>query len=118
MMEPSVGQRLLLASLFEAWQNNDGLRAVACFAPDAVYRGARGRTLSGREAIAEHFIRFFRDGPSWSFSVEHILLEGERGAVRYRFAFEGGNDVRHERDGCALITFAGGMIAEWREYEG
>jgi uncharacterized protein (TIGR02246 family) len=108
----------LFESLFAAWRSGDALRAVAHFAPEAVYREARGDAVIGREAITAHFTRFFRDGPTWRFEPQEAIVEGERAAVRYRFHVEGRDGIRHEREGCAFVTFADGLITEWREYEG
>ena len=107
-----------LESLIEAWRDGDAVRAVAHFAPDAVYREAGGHPIAGRDAIFAHFTRFFRDGPRWRFEVDLVLVDGERAALGYRFATEGRGLAWSERAGCALVRLSGGAIAEWREYEG
>ncbi|HTV74198.1 MAG TPA: nuclear transport factor 2 family protein [Candidatus Acidoferrales bacterium] len=110
--------RQLLQSLFDAWRTGDALRAVAHFAVDGSYREAHADAIVGRDAIAAHFTRFFRDGPAWRFAPEEIIVEANRAAVRYGFEVEGRDGVWHERTGCAFVTFANGVIAEWREFEG
>jgi len=107
-----------LERLFGAWRSGDALRSAAHFAPEATYREAGRAPLSGRDAIAAHFTKFFRDGPRWEFHVDDLIVEGDRAAVRYRFATALADGSWHERAGCAFVTFADGTIVEWREYEG
>jgi ketosteroid isomerase-like protein len=108
----------LLDSLFAAWRSGDALRAVAHFDEHGAYREVGAEAVSGRDAIAAHFTRFFRDGPAWRFQPDETIVEGDRAAVRYRFEVEGRDGIWRERTGCAFITFADGVIAEWREFEG
>lgn len=110
--------RDLLSTLFEAWNAHDALRASACFAPGAIYREAGGREVAGRDAIAEHFGAFFRSGPPWRFEVDDVLIEGDRGAVVFRFAIKGDALDWSERAGCAVVRFDGGLIDLWHEYHG
>ncbi len=114
----TVTTREALDGLFAAWRTGDALRSGAHFALEGVYREAGRAPLAGREAIVEHFTKFFRDGPRYELYVDDTLVEGERAAVRYRFAVEGKDGVWRERPGCAFVTFADGTIAEWHEYEG
>ncbi len=107
-----------LEGLFAAWRKGDALRSAAHFAPDATYREARRAPIAGREAIVQHFTKFFRDGPRWEFYVDDTLVEGDRAAVRYRFAVVSSEGAWAEHSGCAFVTFADGTIVEWREYEG
>ncbi len=111
-----MSTRDLLETLFEAWNSHDALRSAACFAERGVYREAGGREVVGREAIVAHFAGFFRSGPPWRFDVDDIVLDGERGAVVYRFAVKGAGPDWNERAGCAVVCFEGGLIASWREY--
>ena len=106
-----------LTSLFAAWEHGDALRAAAHFAADGSYSEAGRPATQGRDAIASHFTRFFRDGPAWRFMVDTVLVEGERAAVAYRFALEGAPGTWRERAGCAMVRFAEGAITEWQEYE-
>jgi ketosteroid isomerase-like protein len=108
----------LLESLFAAWRNGDALRAVAHFSSEGVYHEAGASAVTGRDAVAAHFTRFFRDGPAWRFEPHETIVEGDRAAVRYGFEVEGRDGVWRERAGCAFVTFTDGLIAEWREYEG
>jgi len=110
--------RDLLETLFEAWQAHDALRSAACFATDAVYAEAGGAEVVGRTAIAEHFARFFREGPPWRFEVEEVIGEGERIAVAYRFSVKEVGGPWRDRMGCATVAMAGGLILRWREYHG
>jgi hypothetical protein len=110
--------RASLESLFEAWLANDSLQSAAHFSESAAYREAGGATIVGRPAITEHFARFFRDGPSWRFDVDAVLVEGDHAAVRYRFALTDQKGVWREHDGCAFVRFKGQLIEEWREYKG
>jgi uncharacterized protein (TIGR02246 family) len=104
--------------LVAAWQANDALRASAFFANDGRYHESGQASVDGRDAIAAHFTRFFRDGPPWRFAIEEILAVGERAAVTYVFAVKGRENVWNERAGCAWIELRGGLIALWREYRG
>jgi len=110
--------REALESLFAAWRGGDALRAAAHFAGEGSYREAKREPIRGRDAIVAHFTRFFRDGPVWQMHVDHVVVEGDRAAVRYRFALKGIDGEWREKAGCAFVTFADGTIAEWREYEG
>jgi nuclear transport factor 2 (NTF2) superfamily protein len=110
--------RQLLESLFDAWRSGDALRAVAHFSLEGAYHEAHADPLVGRDAIVAHFTRFFREGPAWRFAPEETIVEGNRAAVRYRFEVEGRGGAWHERTGCAFVTFADGVIVEWREFEG
>jgi uncharacterized protein (TIGR02246 family) len=112
-----VTPRDALESLFTAWRAGDALRSAAHFASDATYREARGTAIEGRDAIAAHFTRFFRDGPHWRFEVDEVLVEGDRAAVRYRFSIEGPPGTWREKEGCAFAEFRDGTLAQWREYE-
>lgn len=108
-----------LDGLIDAWRSGDALRAAAHFSDDGEY-GEAGRTpLVGRDAIVDHFTRFFRDGPRWRFEVDDTIAAGLRACVVYRFAVEGTGGVWRERAGCAVVRFdPNGAIAAWREYEG
>ena len=107
----------LVEELVSAWQAGDALRASAFFAIDGVYHESDREPVRGREAIAQYFTRFFRDGPPWRFEISDVLIDGDRAAVAYSFG------TRHDatwrmREGCALVRREGGLIVEWREYHG
>lgn len=110
--------REALDSLVAAWRTGDALRAAAHFVSEGSYREARREPIVGRDAIVAHFTRFFRDGPAWRMTVDHIIVDGDSAAVRYRFGLKGIDGEWREKEGCAFVTFADGTIAEWREYEG
>jgi len=110
--------RETLESLFAAWRGGDALRAAAHFSADGAYREAHGEPVVGRDALIAFFTRFFRDGPRWELFVDDVLVDGDRAAVRYRFAVHAAAGSRRERDGCALVVVSDGAILEWREYEG
>lgn len=110
--------RALIEELVAAWRTNDAYRASAFFTLDATYSEPGREPLKGREAILEHFRRFFRDGPPWRFDVDEIVAEGNRAAVAYRFAVKTSGDDWDERAGCALVRCEGGLIEHWREYYG
>ena len=109
-----------LAIVLDAFASGDLDAAAACFSDDATYREVRKDPLRGRVAIAQHFRAFHARGRSWRFTVEDVVREGERACVVYRFAAAGGDgEPWRERDGCATVRLdTGGLIAEWREYEG
>lgn len=110
--------RATIEELVAAWKTNDAYRASAFFAPEAVYHEAGRDTIAGRDAILEHFSRFFRDGPPWKFDVEAVIAEGDSAAVAYRFAVKRPNGDWQERAGCALVRREDGLIVHWREYNG
>jgi len=110
--------REALESLFADWRRGDALRSAAHFALDGAYREAGRPAIVGRDAIVAHFTAFFRDGPRWEFYPDETLVEGDRAAIKYRFAVVSPEGARLERSGCAFVTFADGTIVEWREYEG
>lgn len=109
--------RALIEELIAAWQANDAHRASAFFAPDAIYHESGRAPIVGRDAILEHFSRFFRDGPAWRIDVDDILVDEERAAVAYRFSTTT-SGVWVTREGCALVRREGGLVALWREYHG
>ena len=109
--------RELIDELVAAWTSGDALRASAFFAPNGVYHESGREPVSGREAIASYFTRFFRDGPQWRFTILDVLVDGDRAAVAYGFEMQ--RDGHWERrEGCALVRREGGLIALWREYHG
>ncbi|MEO9171241.1 MAG: nuclear transport factor 2 family protein [Candidatus Baltobacteraceae bacterium] len=110
--------RALIDELVAAWKTNDAYRACAFFAPEAIYHESGRSQLEGRDAILEHFRRFFRDGPPWRFEVDSVVEEGDCAAVAYRFAVKGSSGEWQEREGCALVRCEGGLIVHWREYHG
>jgi len=112
-----VTAREALESLFAAWRDGDAHRASAHFAGDAVYREARHDALHGREAIFQHFVTFFRDGPAFRFEADDLIVEGERAAVLYRFRVETRGEWT-EKTGAAIVRFDRGAITEWREFDG
>jgi predicted SnoaL-like aldol condensation-catalyzing enzyme len=114
----TVRTRETLEGLFAAWRNGDALRAGAYFAAGARYAEVRHEPILGRDAIVAHFTTFFRDGPVWDFTVEDTVVDGERAAVRYRFAVVGEDGSWRELSGCAFVRLVDGTIGEWREYEG
>ena len=107
----------LIGELARAWESNDAHRAAAFFAPGGIYHESGRDPIVGRDAIFDHFVRFFRDGPAWRFEVEEIIVDGERAAIAYRFAVNRGG-TWETRDGAALVWRADGLIARWREYQG
>jgi uncharacterized protein (TIGR02246 family) len=107
----------MIEELIGAWQANDALRAAAFFSPGAVYHETGQMPIVGREAILEHFTRFFRDGPAWRIDTDDVIVEGERAAVAYRFSTTV-NGTWVTREGCALVRSEGGLVALWREYHG
>ncbi len=119
MHEGRRDDRRALEGLIEAWRTGDALRAAAHFLEDGEYAEAGRVALKGRGALVEHFTRFFRDGPSWRFTLDDLLLDDGRACVVYRFAVEGTGALWRERAGCAIVRFdPSGAIAAWREYEG
>lgn len=108
----------LLESVIEAWRQGDAHRACAFFAPDGTFHEAGREPILGRDAIYEHFQRFFRDGPLWRFDVDEVLVQGDRAAVCYRYAVKGAGGSWRERAGCAIVHAADGLIGLWREYQG
>lgn len=110
--------RTLIEELAAAWQAYDAHRASAFFAPDGAYCESGREAILGREAIFEHFKRFFRDGPTWRFTIDECIVEDDRAAVVYRFEIKGSDDAWEERIGCAVVRRENGLIAQWREFAG
>lgn len=110
--------RELIEELVGAWQTNDAQRASAFFAIQGVYAESGRPAIEGREAILEHFQRFFRDGPAWRIEIDEIVAEDDRAAVAYRFSIKGRPGDWRERAGCALVRREDGLISLWREYHG
>ncbi len=108
----------LIEELVAAWQNYDAHRASAFFAPDGVYHEAGREPIVGREAIFEHFKRFFRDGPVWRLEVDDTIIDGDRAAVAYRFEIKDAHGEWRPRTGCAIVRQHDGLIARWREFAG
>lgn len=108
----------LIEELAAAWQSYDAHRASAFFAPDGIYCESGREPIVGREAIFEHFKRFFRDGPTWRFTIDETIVENERAAVVYRFDVKDEGGTWHARAGCAIVERRDGLIARWREFAG
>jgi uncharacterized protein (TIGR02246 family) len=109
--------RSLVEELIAAWEAGDAHRAAAFFGDDATYQEPGRAPIVGREAILEHFQRFFRDGPAWRIHVGEIVAEGERAAVEYRFEIAADGAWR-TRTGCAIVRREGASVALWHEYRG
>jgi uncharacterized protein (TIGR02246 family) len=110
--------RALIEDLVAAWEANDAHRASAFFATEGAYCESGQEPIVGRDAIFEHFKRFFRDGPAWQFFVDDVLVDGTRAAVVYRFNVKDVAGKWQTRAGCAFVTSAEGLITEWREFSG
>ncbi len=110
--------RELIEALFAAWQSHDAYRAAGFFLPDGAYAEPGRGTIIGRDAIFEHFVKFFRDGPAWRIFVDDFIVEGHLAAVTFRFAVKTSDDNWRESLGCALVRVENGLIALWREYHG
>lgn len=108
----------VVQGLLDAWRTGDAHRSAAYFAPEGVYHEAGHQPIVGREAIYDHFVRFFRDGPRWRLHVDEVIGREDRGAVCYTFAVEGAGNAWLERAGCAVVTLQGGLVGLWREYQG
>lgn len=106
-----------IEELVRAWMRGDAWRASAFFAPDAVFHEAGREPIHGRDAIAAHFARFFRDGPVWRFTIDDVIADGERAALAFRFELRIADEWR-ERAGCALVRREAALLTEWREYQG
>lgn len=109
--------RDLVEELIGAWQQNDAHRAAAFFTQDARYHEASGNVVEGRDAIHQHFARYFRDGPAWRLEVDRIVAQDDCAAVTYRFGIKRDGEIWHERAGCAFARCRDGAVAEWREYQ-
>lgn len=109
--------RELIDELVAAWRSGDALRASAFFAPGASYHESGREPIVGRDAIASHFTRFFRDGPPWQFDILEVVADGDRAAVAYTFSVRREN-AWQAHEGCALVHREGGLLASWREYHG
>jgi ketosteroid isomerase-like protein len=96
----------------------DERRAASYFASDGAFCEPDRPPVVGREAIEEHFGKFFHGGPEWRWSVDQLLEAGDRCAVVYRFAMKGSDGDWREHEGCAIVSFAGDAIARWREFRG
>jgi uncharacterized protein (TIGR02246 family) len=113
-----VTTRELISELVSAWRANDALRAAAFFAETASYHESGREPIVGRDRIAEHFTRFFRDGPPWRFEIDDVVADGTRAALIYRFSVKGDGIPWRERAGCAWVRLHDGLIEEWREFHG
>jgi limonene-1,2-epoxide hydrolase len=109
--------RDVIEELVAAWQSGDAHRAAAFFAPEGIYHESGREPIVGREAIAAHFARFFRDGPAWRCDIVEVLVDGERAAVTYRFEINV-DGTWHSSEGCAIVQRADGLVALWREFHG
>jgi hypothetical protein len=109
-----------LAALLERFSGGSVAGAAAFFSPHATYREARGEPIGGRDAIAAWFDGFAASTMTWHFAVDHVIRDGARACVVYRFTVFGGEgQSARERAGCAIVRLdEGGLIADWREYEG
>ena len=108
----------MIEELISAWTSYDAHRASAFFTSDATYHESGRDPIHGREAIFEHFKTFFRDGPAWRITVEEIIVEGPRAAMRFRFELKRDGDGWISREGCAFVKSDDRLISEWREFSG
>jgi len=113
-----VTRRDRVEAFVAACRAGDETRASSYFAVDGVFREPDREPVAGQEAIASHFADFFHRGPEWRWTINDILEAGDRCVVVYRFALRGSNGQWREHDGCAIVSFNGEAIGEWREFRG
>jgi limonene-1,2-epoxide hydrolase len=104
--------------LFERWRAGDAAGAAAFFTPDGVFHEAKREPVVGRDAIVAHWAPFFGGTTAWRMDVHEIIGTGDRFAVRYTWAIDGGANGWLASPGCAIVHVRDGLIALWREYKG
>lgn len=101
--------RALMETVAEGWRKGDAGRAARCFATDAVYsEPPRKQFYRGRDALRAFF------GPDPQGMVWHHLVFDEKrqiGAGEYTYR------GRNQYHGIVIVRIAGGLIANWREYQ-
>jgi ketosteroid isomerase-like protein len=113
-----VTQRETIEAFVDACRAGDETRASSLFAPDGAFLEPDRAPVVGRAAICEHFGGFFHSGLQWRWTVNALLEAGDRSVLVYRFAIRGPNGDWREHDGCAIVSFEGDAIREWREFRG
>jgi ketosteroid isomerase-like protein len=98
----------------QAWSRLDTERALACFAPDAVYMEPPDVQLYiGHAQLRPYFAAL----PPGTFMIFHCMWfdeERQVGAGEYSFGREGAASADH---GVAVVELRDGRIAFWREYQ-
>lgn len=99
-----------------AWSSGDLDAIVGDFAPDALFISPGGR-WQGEAAIRAAAAAFFAEVSEVSIEVTRVLVDGEMGAVEWRWSETGRADGRRRSaDDCIIVGLVEGKIIYWREY--
>lgn len=103
-----------LKEIGAAFARRDVDAIVNSFAPDGVFRNARGpdvhgKSYTGHAEIRSYFEPLFKASPDvqWKHTAEYIV--GNRAVTEWHRTATT-NGVKQEWLGCDLYTFRGGMI--------
>lgn len=108
--------RVLVERQMRAWMEADLNTIVADFAEDALFIAPAGR-WQGRAAIRAAAEAFFAQAGEVQITLRSLIVEGDRGAIEWRWSERRRADGRRYGSDDAIIFAAGdGGIRYWREY--
>lgn len=96
----------------------DGVMAL--MTPDCIFENTfpapDGERFEGQQAVRRFWERLLADSPAATFTTEELFTTGDRGVVRWRYAW--GNDAGHSGHvrGIDLFLVRDGRVAEKLSY--
>lgn len=98
----------------------DGQAFAALFTPDGTYDDVFYGPFHGRDALARMLDLFHRDGRDFVWEMRDPIGDADRVYVNWIFSFTSAKTETAGRRavmrGASLFTFAGGLIASYREW--
>ena len=123
---PSDEIRELIGQVYDLLNARDLDAAFALYTSDYVYHGPGGQELRGRDGIRGLWSQFFAAFPDLHASVEEVISEGDRVAVRWtirgthkgEFAGIAPTNRQIELPIMELFRISDGQLAEaWDQYD-
>jgi uncharacterized protein (TIGR02246 family) len=113
-------ERVQIEALIErqarAWEEGNLDAIVADFAPDAIFCSPGGR-WQGREEIRAAATAFLATVSAVKVEITRILVDGEHGAVEWRWCETAlAVQTPHTMEDAIIFTLHDRQIVYWREY--
>jgi uncharacterized protein (TIGR02246 family) len=100
----------------DAWQRGDIEAILADFDEAALFISPGGQWV-GHAAIRQVATAFWATVHSVEIEVMQVLVDGEHGAIAWRWTeVRRSNGEAHRADDAILFTLKNGKIVYWREY--